>query len=430
MSCTATLLVLLLVQGAFAAQTVNVDIFGPGQRQVNVFIAQPQALNGTVITNIADTFEQAMVQNLSLLPFLKLVDQSSLLGGNPAKGVTAKDIDFKPLNLAKVDIILTTGWENNAIQLRAYSTFSGSRIIGKAYGNIDDSNVMRVADRFCSLFMKALTGKMGFFESTLAFVSKVGDGKQIFTVRPQGRDLKQITSLSGFNISPAWSMDGSKIVFTHIGATGHELGLWEKTTNKTRLRRFAGDTVIGPAFSPENELVVTLAKTGSPDIYKLNSAYKPTIPLVHSWAIDVSASFDRTGKYMAFVSGRMGNPHIFLLDRETGKVKRVTYEGKYNTNPCLSPDGRYIAFSRMMPGGHRIFMHDLLTGMEKQITFGPGADEDPAFGPDGYFVAFSSNRSGQYKIYLTTRHGDAAKMVNTDGLSATAPAWDTANRQN
>ncbi|MGE4293135.1 MAG: protein tolB [Desulfovibrio sp.] len=409
------------------AQTggVSVDIFGPGQRKLNLVILPSRALHGNLPDALAAEFDKYVRQDLDFLPFLQTTPVSELLGGDPSKGVRIEDIDLRPLRLAKVDLIVTMGWEGNNLQARVYDTLSGRRLVGKAYPGLDAQKTPLAADAFCAEFMRALTGRSGFFNSDLAFVRKVEGGREIFTVSPQGRNLKQVTKLGGINLSPEWDKNGSRIIFTHVGEKTHSLGVLERGTGKVNLRPFPGFTVISPAFMPDGDIAVTLSIKGQPDIYRVSKAFRVMEPLANSRSIEVSPSFDSKGLRMAFVSDSRGNPHIFVKEMSTGEVKRVTYEGKYNTSPCLSPDGRYIAFSRQLPGGHKIFVHDLITSQEQQITFGPGSDEDPAFGPDGYFVAFSSSRGGQYQIYLTTRHGDEPKRIPTGPGEATAPAWDT-----
>jgi len=49
----------------------------------------------------------------------------------------------------------------------------------------------------------------------IAFRVQTEAGLQIFTVRPNGKDLRQITFVSGDAVGPAWSPDGRKIVFEH-----------------------------------------------------------------------------------------------------------------------------------------------------------------------------------------------------------------------
>ncbi len=415
-----------LFAGRVAAQGLTVDIHGPGQRKVNMVMLPARSLNQGSAPAMAKTFEDLVQQNLRFMPFLGLMPVSAVPGGDPSKGVTAEEINFRPLQLARIDLTMTTGWDGNRLEARVYETFSGRRVIGKAYGDLTEAALPDVADRFCSLLMEALTGKKGFFTSPIAFVRRVGAAKEIFTVLPQGRALTQITSLGGFNLGPDWSKDGNQIVFTHLNEERHSLGVWNRKTGEVKLfREGLGNTVISPAFTPEGGVAVTLNKSGSADIYMLDSGFRPKGTIASSGFIDVSPAFDSTGRLMAFTSGRFGGPQIFVLNRDTGEVKRVTFEGNYNTSPSLSPDGRFLVFARQTSNGHRIFLTDLASGQERQISFGPGNDEDPAFGPEGYYVAFASNRSGQYRIYLTTRHGDEPILVPTGPGDATSPAWDT-----
>ncbi len=425
-----SLLFVLVATCAMASGPLTVDIHGPGQRMVNLTLLPSKGLKGTALPEApAKAFEELVANNLSYIPFLKLVPVSDLLGGDPSTGVKGSEIDFKPMQLARIDLCMTTGWNGNYLEARVFETFSGRRVVGKLYKDVDELTLAQAADRFCSAFLEALTGKKGFFDSPVAFVRQQGKTKEIFTVLPQGRGLKQITKLGGFNLSPAWSADGSKIAFTHIGKTKHELGLYDSKTKRITMRsKGLGQTVISPVFDPNDRLVVSLNRNGATNIYELDGSYKPKRMLARSPYIDVSPSFDRTGAQMVFTSGRAGNPHVYLMDMKTGKVKRVTTTGRYNTHPCLSPNGRYVAYTHRTSNGHRIYLHDLTTGREKQLTFGPGNDEYPAFGPDGYFVAFSSSRSGEYKIYLSTRHGDTPRKLSTGKGQAYAPSWDTSQQ--
>lgn len=420
------LAMLVCTFGLAAAQApLTVDIFGPGQRQVNLVILPARGLEGE-LPPMAATFEKTVNNNLSYLPFIKETPMSQLLGGDPSKGVKSTEIDFRPLQLAKIDLVMTTGWTQNGLEVRVYDTFGRRMIIGKAYGRVSKENVVTIADRFSSAFVDALTGKKAFFDSPLAFVRQLGKSKEIYTVLPQGRELTRITTMGGFNLGPAWSADGSKLAFTHIGGKKHYLGIYDDKTGKTTLHsEKLGQSVISPEFMPGGGMAVTLNRHGHADIFQLDANYKPKRVLVKSSFIDVSPSFDRTGSKMVFTSGRAGNPHVYMMDLKSGSIRRITLDGSYNTHPCISPDGRYIAYNRRTGSGHRIFVYDLATGRDRQVSFGPGSDEYPAFGPDGYFIAFASNRTGQYRLYLTTRHGDAAKMIQTGSGAAFAPAWDT-----
>lgn len=427
---TVPLLVMLMCHActASAQQTLDIDIFGPGQHQLNLVMAKPLSLApGQDEPPEAEELEKQLRFCLEFMPFLRLVPGEEILGGDVLAGVTSQDIDFRRFRLERVDLVLTAGWGGGPglgpVELRVYETFEQRLVLGKAYSGVTRDELAEIAARFCADLMTALTGQGGFFRSTLAVVKTHGQNKEIWSASPLGRKMSQLTSLGGISMSPAWSRDGKTAAFTLIIDGRHYLALYNNDTKEVRKVLLPGNSVISPVFHPSGALVVSLDPEGRPDIYQLDKDLRIDRRLVQSWAIDISPSFDETGQKMAFVSSRLGNPHIFLMDMRTGESRRVTYEGTYNTNPSLSPDGRLVVFSRQTPQGHRIFLHDLATGRERQLTFGPRNDVSPAWAPDGFFIAFSSNRSGQYKIYLTTRHGAEPRMAPLGEGEFTSPAW-------
>ena len=414
---------------------MQVDIYGPGQNIVNMAMAAPLTSGNTQAAGLGAQLDQAIRENLEFLPFMRLTDPRAVLGGTVLEGYQPPNIDFRRFQIAGADMVITAGWPqgdavNATVELRLYETYSGQFVFGNSYSGVVDDKVQEVADRFCADLMKALTGHGDFFLSRLAFV-KSGNGRykrDIWQVKPTGKGLAQITNIAGTAMSPSWSPDGRFVVFSHMDERSHSLGVWDSMTHKLQRIRFPGNTVIGPVFTPDNKVAVSLSTGKQPDIFLLGHTFKKEKALEASGAIDVSPSFDATGTKMAFCSSRLGGPQVFLRDLTSGSVTRVSRQGTYNTEPSLSPDGTLVAYSRLTDYGNRIFVHDLSNGTERQVTFGPGDDVLPAFAPDSYFLAFTSNRSGKNQIYLITRHGGDAKKVPTGNGDASFPRWGTLGR--
>ena len=430
----AALLLVLAWQPAFGQKAMRIDIYGPGQKQLNLYLAplQPRETDKAPPEDIA-ILEQTLSTNMSFLPFIHQMAAEDILGPKTLKGTTAQEIDFKRFNLSQADLLLSASWEPKGgdtlqIELRAFDVYTRKLLVGRGYTITESYQVVEAVNRFCAQLMKHLTGRNGFFRSTLAFVRKNSGHKEIWTATPQGYKPRQITNFQEYCLSPAWKWDGSSLAFTLVGQDTHELIVWSAKNRKLRHVLLPGNTIISPAYHPDGRLFISIDRYGNPDIYSLNEEYAIEQVEVENWAIDISPQFEATGRQMVFVSSRLGNPHIFLLDLKTRKIRRISYEGKYNTNPDISPDGRYIAYARLTPDGHRIIVYDLKTNRERQVTFGPGNDEDPAWGPDSYFLAFASNRSGHYRIYLATRQGDETRLIPTGPGEATAPAWNPAIR--
>jgi TolB protein len=375
--------------------------------------------------------QQAVLYNLSYLPFIELIDGASIPGGVNIPVASGPTLDLERFRMARADNLITTIWVNAyQVEMRVYEVETGEFMVGARFDVRNIPSIEEIADNFCAQFMEALTGRGDFFRATLAF-SKTGGPtkKDIWTVRPTGRDLRQVTNVPGDAISPAWSHDGRFIIFSHIDERTHALGVWDSATNRMQRIRFPGNTVIGPCFMPDNKVAVGLTDGQNPSIFLLDHSFRKEKKIISSWGIDVSPSVDSSGSKMVFTSSRLGNPHIFMEDLNTKKAVRVSQGGKYNTDPCISPDGTLVVYARQMDNVHRIFVHDLRTGKEQQITFGPGSDEQPEFAPDSYFIAFTSTRSGKRQIYLTTRHGAEPKLIPTGKGDAAFPSWGFTERK-
>ncbi|MFP4392257.1 MAG: hypothetical protein ACLFOA_04885 [Desulfohalobiaceae bacterium] len=422
-----------LAQPLSAQENLHVDIYGPGQPRLNLLMAAPRALqdqNGQGVPEFVRMLQSKLESNLEYLPFLRQMGQEEILLEDPfMQGVKSEDIDFEPLRLSQVDLLLTLGWRQERegavrVELRLLDAFARELLVGRGYVLSQEDQIREAGNRFSAEVMQELTGNSAFFRSRLAFVRKSEGKKEVYTSTPQGDNLRQISDFDLISLSPAWSWDGSKLAFTLLGEERHELIIWHQDSGQTESIPLPANTIISPVFSPKGDLVISADPQGNPDIFFLDQEGRLGKKLVDSWAIDISPDFDSSGEKMVFVSSRLGNPHIFLLDLEKDKVRRISYEGSYNTNPSISPDGRFVAYSRQTEQGHRIMLHDLQTGKEKQLTQGPGDDEDPAWGPDSFFLAFASNRSDQYRLYVTTRHGDEPREIPTGPGEATFPAWN------
>ena len=271
---------LCLLAAAPAHAAMRVDIYGPGQNSVNLALAAPLTAPGKEAAGMGAELQKLIRENLGFLPFMRLTDPGAVLGGTVLEGYEPPNLDFKRFQLAGSDIVVTAWWPNgdrgtSPVQLRAFETNTGGRLFGKEYPRVAAKDLPEVADRFCADLLETLTGSGAFFRSTLAFVKKTGRmSSNVWLAKPTGRDLRQITRIAGEAMSPAWSIDGRFIVFTHIDPKSHSLGVWDRKKGSVQRVRFPGNVVIGPSFTPDNKVAVALSNVKYPVIYLLKHAFK------------------------------------------------------------------------------------------------------------------------------------------------------------
>ncbi len=411
-----------------AQRTIYIDIQGPGEKRINVFVSKFIPINdkNESTPESLKFFREILLKNFSFLPFINLMSHDSILGGGDIERYSSGAIDFNKFSLSKVDMVVVLGWKREGeslfIEIKVFDVYTQQMIIGKGYV-FESALVYSIANRFCSHFMKKLCGVSGFFDSFLAVIVKNKTLREVYVCTPQGYNWQRITNTKGICLSPSWSWDNNLIAYTVINNNSYQLWTYNINNNSFKQVLVPGNTIISPVFTPQGDLAVAIDPSGNPDIYLIRNG-KVVKSLVKGWGIDISPSFNRDGDKMVFVSSRLGSPQIFLLDLNNNRIIRISYEGNYNTAASISPDGRFVAYTRMIEKGHRIFLYDLKTGEEKQLTFGPGNDEHPTWGPDSFFLAFTSNRSGKYKIYITTRLGNKPIAIHqsVEG-EVISPSW-------
>lgn len=117
---------------------------------------------------------------------------------------------------------------------------------------------------------------------------------------------------------------------------------------------------------------------------------------------DIFPVFNKDRTQIAFASNRDVQWDLYLLELNTGRVRRVTNTPEYEAAPSWSPDDQWLACERYENENLEIVVISLLDSSLEAINLSddPASDYSPSWSPDGRHVAFASNRSGDSDIWL------------------------------
>jgi TolB protein len=189
----------------------------------------------------------------------------------------------------------------------------------------------------------------------------------------------------GTNTSPAWSPDGSQLVFSS-------------------------------SMQSEPELYVTDSNGGHPKRLTFGENSSNTSP---AWN-------PKTGQSIAFVSDRSGVPKLYLMSADgTGTTLLDVPDRGYLIDPAWSPNGQLLAFSWRRPSGnYDLYIMEAATQQIIELTRDADRNERPSWAPDGRHIVFESTRGGTRQIWTMLADGTGARQLTITGHNE-SPNWST-----
>jgi len=271
--------------------------------------------------------------------------------------------------------------------------------------------------------------KIAFAASARSSLSKTQ--KELYVMDFDGKNPQKLTNHGGVVLSPAFSPDNSRVLYSVIQGGGVKLYEIDLRTRQKRLISGKKGINSGAVYTPDGKGVyLTLSFSGNADIYYMDLGSKSLRKVTGHFGVDVDPSIDKTGKLMSFLSSRSGQAMIYTLDpsgTEKG-IKRVSFVGKFNATPRFSPSRKEIVFASWVNNTFDLFRIYPNGQSLVRLTSNFGSNEDPSYSPDGEFIAFSSKRVITRKkidqnIYIMSRNGENVRKISTSLGHCSAPRF-------
>jgi dipeptidyl aminopeptidase/acylaminoacyl peptidase len=124
---------------------------------------------------------------------------------------------------------------------------------------------------------------------------------------------------------------------------------------------------------------------------------------------------------MAFASTRSGSEEIWVANADGSHPLQMTrMGGPQCANPQWSPDGRTILFNSRQEGSADLYLLQPDTGALRRLTTGPSEEGEARWSRDGRSIYFGSNQSGTFQVWrMPAAGGPATQITRLGGLAAT-----------
>ena len=253
-------------------------------------------------------------------------------------------------------------------------------------------------------------------------------GQQYFTQPDNWRRIAHIISDAIYErLTGEKGYFDTRIVF--IDETGPKerrikrLAIMDQDGANVRYLTRGEDLVLTPRFSPNSQEITYMAYgRGDPHVVLLNIETGQREIAVDLPGMTFSPRFSPDGQRVAMSLQQGANSNIFVMDLRSKRTTRLTDVAAIDTAPCYSPDGRQITFESDRGGSQQIYVMGADGSNPRRISFGQGTYSTPVWSPRGDVIAFTKRTAGSFAIGVMRVDGSGERVL-TEGFHNEGPTW-------
>ena len=184
-----------------------------------------------------------------------------------------------------------------------------------------------------------------------------------------------------------------------------------------------------PSFDRSTRYVLYLSyKSMEPALYLADLKAQREAKIVSRHGRVIGGTLSPDGERIVAAVERNGTTNLYLLTRDGEEIRQLTDTSGINVSPAISPDGATLAFTSDRSGTPQIYVMSLSGGAPKRVTYRGDYNTTPAFSPKGDKLAYQSRNSGRFDIFTIPAGGGDPTQITDGNGSNEYPSWSPDGR--
>jgi len=258
--------------------------------------------------------------------------------------------------------------------------------------------------RACDIAVEATLRTKGFFAGKLAFVGKQQGVSEIYVSDLLFNKTKPLTADRAHVVSPDWSPDGTKLVYTTYFKSGFpDIYMIDVVSGRRIPIATFGGTNSSPAISPDGlQIAMSLSGKGNSEIFVTDMNGKRPRPITRNRSMETSPSWSPDGRWLVVESDMPGKPQLYEVPVSGESMRRLpTNISGYCSEPTWNPvDKDLIAFTAAVRGGFQIAVYDRSAEKSELLTSVLGSAVEPEWLSDGRHLVFTQKKNGTKRLMI------------------------------
>ncbi len=243
-------------------------------------------------------------------------------------------------------------------------------------------------------------------DGRIAYVSRTGDDRDLWTMKPDGTEVKPLTSDAFFEREVMATSDGRYLVFASNRAGGCQIFRLDVNGENLKQLTFGDSYNDAPDGSADGQWIVYASRTGDKStIWKVSIDGGTPIQLTDYHSI--KPSFSPNGKFISCIEpkgGKVEKGSIVIIPASGGvpiKTFSVVQFGWSYLTPRWMPNGQAIVYTVKHNSVGNLWIQPLSGGAPKQLTdFKTDYIFNFTFSRDGRNIFLARGPNGAYVVLI------------------------------